>query len=597
MRCLTLADALKQCGARIRFISRELPVHLRNMLVTKGMELVSLEGNVVGSLPTDELVHAHWLGTSQAQDAEATIQALSDQTWDWLIVDHYALDARWESAMRQTTKKIMVIDDIADRKHDCDVLLDQNFYADMQTRYVDKVPAHCQLLLGPRYALLRDEFRKLHEQVQPRTGSVKRILVFFGGVDADNYTGLAIDALAGLSDNGLHVDAVSYTHLDVYKRQPYVIRKFGATYFQKYKGLKKGHFRCTIDCLDDYLGIQMVFSDVDDLVHEPSFALVNRLEKAPFQPMANAPVPKLVLGAAQLGGNYGIANTTGQPNKKQCQDLIKTAIANGVVYLDTAHAYGNSEAMIGQSLEGGWAGRAKIITKLSPLQDCQKDASISTLHAFVDASIYKSCSALRVQKIDVLMLHRVSHLFDWSGSVWNRLLELQSLGVISELGASVQNPTELSEVLSVPEINYIQLPFNLLDWRWDSIIPEILATKASRKLIIHVRSALLQGLLPSMDKEHWLRANVEQAFSVREWLLDQVITCQRANIADLCLSYINALAWVDGIAIGMDNMSQLIENINCLNLSPLSADQVESIQNTRPKLGEATLNPALWRKA
>ena len=100
-----------------------------------------------------------------------------------------------------------------------------------------------------------------------------------------------------------------------------------------------------------------------------------------------------------------------------------------------------------------------------------------------------------------------------------------------------------------------------------------------------------------MDKEHWLRANVEQAFSVREWLLDQVITCQRANIADLCLSYINALAWVDGIAIGMDNMSQLIENINCLNLSPLSADQVESIQNTRPKLGEATLNPALWRKA
>lgn len=208
MRCLTLADALKQCGARIRFISRELPVHLRNMLVTKGMELVSLEGNVVGSLPTDELAHAHWLGAGQVQDAEATIQALSDQTWDWLIVDHYALDARWESAMRQTTKKIMVIDDIADRKHDCDVLLDQNFYADMQTRYVGKVPAHCQLLLGPRYALLRDEFRKLHEQVQPRTGSVKRILIFFGGVDADNYTGLAIEALAGLSDNGLHVDVV-----------------------------------------------------------------------------------------------------------------------------------------------------------------------------------------------------------------------------------------------------------------------------------------------------------------------------------------------------------------------------------------------------
>lgn len=207
MRCLTLAYALKQRGANIRFISRELPAHLRDMLTTKGIELSSL-GNNLGSSPSGDLAHAHWLRSSQTQDAQATIQAMSDQTWDWLIVDHYALDARWESAMRSSARKIMVIDDIADRQHDCDVLLDQNFYLDMETRYVDKVPAHCQSLLGPHYALLRDEFRKLHEQIQPRTGLVKRILVFFGGVDVDNYTGVAIDALSGLIDNGLHVDVV-----------------------------------------------------------------------------------------------------------------------------------------------------------------------------------------------------------------------------------------------------------------------------------------------------------------------------------------------------------------------------------------------------
>ncbi|MEC4747772.1 UDP-2,4-diacetamido-2,4,6-trideoxy-beta-L-altropyranose hydrolase [Methylomicrobium sp. Wu6] len=207
MRCLTLADALKRKGAQIRFISRGLPSHLRDMLAAKGMELSLLSSNE-GSSATDDLAHSHWLGTSQAQDAEATIQALSDQTWDWLIIDHYALDARWESAMRTSARQIMVIDDIADRSHDCDVLLDQNFYADMQTRYADKVPAHCQLLLGPRYALLRDEFRKLREQVRPRTGPVKRILVFFGGVDADNYTRLAIKALAEMGVEGLHVDVV-----------------------------------------------------------------------------------------------------------------------------------------------------------------------------------------------------------------------------------------------------------------------------------------------------------------------------------------------------------------------------------------------------
>jgi len=207
MRCLTLADGLRQRGAHIRFISRGLPTHLRDMLAAKGIELSLLSSNE-GSSATDELAHSHWLGASQAQDAEATIQALSDQTWDWLIVDHYALDARWESTMRTSAKQIMVIDDIADRSHDCDVLLDQNFYADMQTRYADKVPAHCQLLLGPRYALLRDEFRKLREQIKPRTGPVKRILVFFGGVDADNCTGRAMKALAEMGGEGLHVDVV-----------------------------------------------------------------------------------------------------------------------------------------------------------------------------------------------------------------------------------------------------------------------------------------------------------------------------------------------------------------------------------------------------
>lgn len=207
MRCLTLAETLKQHGAQVLFISRELPAHLRDMLEEKCMEF-SLLGREVTADCADDLAHSHWLDVSQAQDAQATINVLADQSWDWLIVDHYALDIRWERALRGTPLRIMVIDDLADRQHDCDMLLDQNFYVDMQTRYTGKVPSHCELLLGPRYALLRDEFRKLREQAKPRTGVVNRILVFFGGVDADNYTGLAIKALAELNDKGLHVDVV-----------------------------------------------------------------------------------------------------------------------------------------------------------------------------------------------------------------------------------------------------------------------------------------------------------------------------------------------------------------------------------------------------
>jgi len=182
MRCLTLADALRQRGAWIRFVSRGLPDHLQDMLTARDMGFAPLNDAVTAQAP-DDLAHSNWLGTSQVQDAGDSAEALADREWDWLIVDHYALDARWESAMRDSAGKIMAIDDLADRKHDCDVLLDQNYYRDMQTRYGGKVPEHCRVLLGPRYALLREEFRELRAQVKPRTGEVKRILMFFGGVD------------------------------------------------------------------------------------------------------------------------------------------------------------------------------------------------------------------------------------------------------------------------------------------------------------------------------------------------------------------------------------------------------------------------------
>ncbi|OIR19130.1 UDP-2,4-diacetamido-2,4,6-trideoxy-beta-L-altropyranose hydrolase [mine drainage metagenome] len=207
MRCLTLADALKERGAHTRFVSRHLPEHLRSKLVDNGHGFVLLE-NAHDNVAVDELAHAHWLGVSQTQDAADSIQALSDRHWDWIVVDHYALDSRWESRLRKSADKILAIDDIADRKHDCDVLLDQNLYADMETRYGGKVPAQCQQLLGPRFALLRDEFRKLHKQVKSRSGAVKRVMVFFGGMDADNYTGHAIEALAQLEIPGVHVDVV-----------------------------------------------------------------------------------------------------------------------------------------------------------------------------------------------------------------------------------------------------------------------------------------------------------------------------------------------------------------------------------------------------
>jgi len=206
MRCFTLADELKKQGVQIRFISRNLPTHLSNMLNAKELEFLPLSTNVAQE-NSDELAHAKCLGTSQTQDALATIQALADHLWDWIIVDHYALDERWEAAVRASTKQLMVIDDLADRRHDCDLLLDQNLGRD-ECDYRQLIPNICTVLAGPRYALIREEFWQLRDKKKVCNKPIKNILIFFSGMDADNYTGRAVEILSAEEFINVHVDVV-----------------------------------------------------------------------------------------------------------------------------------------------------------------------------------------------------------------------------------------------------------------------------------------------------------------------------------------------------------------------------------------------------
>ena len=193
MRCLTLAEALKERGIRVRFVCRELEGNLCELIEARGFEVLRLGPDSV----------------SWEKDANDTATTLADwEKLDWLIVDHYALDGRWESKLREAAKKIMVIDDLADRAHDCDILLDQNYYSDMEARYDGLVPAHCLKLLGPKYALLRTEFRKARESLKKRDGTIKRLLIFFGGSDPTNETAKAIEAVKLLGRPEIAIDVV-----------------------------------------------------------------------------------------------------------------------------------------------------------------------------------------------------------------------------------------------------------------------------------------------------------------------------------------------------------------------------------------------------
>jgi len=203
MRCLTLAKALKERGAECAFIGREHPGHMLDLIEKEGFTCHCLSASQPSSmfghiLDNDISGYASWLGVTTEQDVNDCLQIIKQSQPDWLVVDHYALDLSWEQRLRPNVGKLMVIDDLANRSHDCDVLLDQNL-GSKAVDYLGKVPASCKVLTGPDFALLRPEFAAHREISLTRrkiAQSLTHILVTMGGVDAGNATGTVLDALA-----------------------------------------------------------------------------------------------------------------------------------------------------------------------------------------------------------------------------------------------------------------------------------------------------------------------------------------------------------------------------------------------------------------
>ncbi|MBN7278684.1 UDP-2,4-diacetamido-2,4,6-trideoxy-beta-L-altropyranose hydrolase [Vibrio cholerae] len=200
MRCLTLADELSRQGHECRFVCREHDGHLGDLITSKGHGLTLLPASrdnetLENTQKSDDYVR--WLGVPSQEDASQTLECLTQWKPDWLVVDHYALDVEWERALAHVVGSIMVIDDLANRVHECSLLLDQNL-GRIASDYDGLLPEGCQRLIGPGYALLRPEFSALREQSLSRRKNpqLKRILISLGGVDRTNVTGQVLDVLS-----------------------------------------------------------------------------------------------------------------------------------------------------------------------------------------------------------------------------------------------------------------------------------------------------------------------------------------------------------------------------------------------------------------
>ena len=202
MRCLTLADALAVKGFNCLFITRAHEGNPSTFIRERGHKVALLPAEPpprIDSDASDPTNYSEWLGSPVTSDAMATLSILRCHPTDWLVIDHYALDETWERIVSPACKHIMVIDDLANRKHDCEILLDQNL-GRSAADYEKLIPSKTTLFVGTAYALLRPEFRRAREEslARRRTPRLKQLLVMMGGIDKNNVTTDVLNCLAPL---------------------------------------------------------------------------------------------------------------------------------------------------------------------------------------------------------------------------------------------------------------------------------------------------------------------------------------------------------------------------------------------------------------
>ena len=384
-------------------------------------------------------------------------------------------------------------------------------------------------------------------------------------------------------------DAFDIEHVTPYIHRHGISKCFQSRIIRGYQNL-----RVTIDSFDDYLSVRSLFDSSKNPCNESVISLIHNFKRMKYRPYYDLATKPMALGGVQFGLDYGITNANGKASEIESIGIIRHAITEGIEYIDTAAAYGDSEKIIGTALNDGWSNRVKIITKLFPFDEKElsqkNDISLSLM---VRNSFLQSCINLKVNHINTLMLHRAQQLKNTY--ICNELNKLKEEGLINHIGVSVQSPLELEFVLHNKDVSIIQMPYNILDYRWDEMIGLIKHEREKRNLVIHARSVLLQGLLCSDDERNWMIAGVDNSSEIIEWLEAKCKHYEKRSISDLCIGYVNSQEWVDSVVIGVDSKKNLFSNLQSVSMPLMSNKALEDLISLRPIINSEALNPANWR--
>ncbi len=285
----------------------------------------------------------------------------------------------------------------------------------------------------------------------------------------------------------------------------------------------------------------------------------------------------LALGTAQFGLNYGVANTSGQTSRDEAARIVKRARKCGLDTLDTAAAYGESERVLGDIGVGAW----KIVTKVPPCGSRVDDG-----RNWVFEHVRRSLVALRVERLDAVLLHNASDLLsDHGAEIAAGLQAVKTEGMVGKVGYSIYSPQSLAELIEVMPPDLVQAPFNVLDQR-------LARSGWLNRLVdagteVHVRSVFMQGLLlmscekrpPAFDKwrEHWQR-----------W--DAAVGERSEQALALCLGYVKAQPGISRVIVGVENqehLRQLLaiwEKAEPFDASTLACDDPQLVEPSNWKL-------------
>ena len=316
---------------------------------------------------------------------------------------------------------------------------------------------------------------------------------------------------------------------------------------------------------------------------------------------------KLALGAVQLGIPYGAANETGMPTVDEAVEIVRVAVDRAVPFIDTAHIYGESEERIGEAfaaLRTPFADRPTVVTKLGMVDmvDPTMCPDATTAMKMVEAIVATSQERLRTETLDVVLLHNFaghSKLFD--GAPWRRLVQMRDVdGIVERVGVSCYTPEEAMEALQDPDMQHIQLPFNLLDSRFK--VPDFLAAAAARPdVTVHTRSCFLQGLLVS-GVERWPPFAHARIAPALVFALEQLAKdLGRQSRIDLCLAYSRGVPWITQVLVGSETAAQLQETISLFqSTAPLTSAELSIVDKKLSELENdglippRLLNPGAW---